>query len=86
VGAGTADVLVANISPEAVAALAGEFRRTLRSGGVAILSGFETHEVEAVRAALPGGSVKEIRSEGSWALVEWSPETVGLDKTIGKQI
>jgi len=72
VDARAADILVANISPEAVVALAPEFRRVLRPGGLAILSGFETHEVEAVRAALPGGSVKELCTKGAWALIEWA--------------
>lgn len=71
VDAHTADILVANISPEAVTSLLPEFRRVLRPGGLAILSGFEKNEIDFVRAALAGGSVKEIHTKGNWALVEW---------------
>ncbi len=66
-----ADLLVANISPEAAIALAPEFRRCLRPQGLALLSGFETGEAAAVRAALPGGSVQHLCAKGNWALVEW---------------
>lgn len=65
-----ADILVANISPEAVIALAPDFRRALRPGGVAILSGFEKNEIDMVRAGLPGAAVREICTKGNWALVE----------------
>jgi ribosomal protein L11 methyltransferase len=61
-----ADLAVANISPEAIISLADELLRVLRPGGVLILSGFETHEVEMIRAALP--RAVEIRSKGNWAL------------------
>lgn len=64
----SADLLVANISPEVVIALAPDFRRILRPGGTAILSGFEAHEAEAVRASL-GAAVKETRTENTWALL-----------------
>ena len=76
VDARVADVLVANISPEAVIALALEFRRALRPGGVALLSGFERNEIATVRAALPGGKVEEICTKGNWALVEWIPSAL----------
>ena len=66
-----ADILVANISPEAVIALAPEFRRVLRPEGVLILSGLEANEVEMVRAALGGGVSGEALSKGYWALLEW---------------
>ena len=71
VAARTADILVANISPEAVAALAPDFRRALRPGGLAILSGFERNETAMVRAALPGGRVRDVRAKRNWALMEW---------------
>jgi ribosomal protein L11 methylase PrmA len=41
---GRADLLVANISPEALRELAGEFPRLLKPGGHAILSGVEAHD------------------------------------------
>lgn len=47
VAAGSQDLVIANISPEAIAALAGEIRRVLRAGGTAILSGFQRGEVDA---------------------------------------
>src|SRR4051812_13092966 len=65
VRSGAADVVVANISPEAIVGLAGDLVRAVRPGGVLLASGFEAHEVELVRRALP---VREIRQKGNWAL------------------
>jgi ribosomal protein L11 methyltransferase len=62
-----ADVVTANISPEAIVALAPDLIRVLRPGGVLLASGFERHEVEQVRAALP--PAREIREKGNWALI-----------------
>jgi ribosomal protein L11 methyltransferase len=70
IAARAADVLVANISPEAMAALAGDFRRVLKPGGIALLSGFENAEVAAVERSLAGLSVKARYSKGDWALLE----------------
>jgi len=67
VGTGSADVVVANISPQVIVALAPEFRRVLRPGGLLLASGFERHEVERVSAALP--PVVEARHKGEWSLV-----------------
>jgi ribosomal protein L11 methyltransferase len=67
VASGVADVVTANISPEAIVSLAADLVRVLRPGGVLLASGFERHEVEQVRAALPG--IKEVREKGNWALV-----------------
>ena len=61
-----ADLVVANISPEAIIALADELLRVLRPEGLLLASGFETNEVEMVRVALP--CVSEIRNKGNWAL------------------
>jgi len=61
-----ADLAVANISPEAIVELAPDLLRTLRPGGILLVSGFETNEMEMVRAALPGAT--EIRTKGNWAL------------------
>jgi ribosomal protein L11 methyltransferase len=62
----TADLAVANISSEAIIALAPELLRALRPSGLLLVSGFETHEVEMIRAALPRAI--EIRRKGNWAL------------------
>ena len=67
VASGVADVVTANISPEAIVSLAGDLVRVLRPGGVLLASGFERHEVEQVRAALPGA--REVREKGNWALI-----------------
>jgi ribosomal protein L11 methyltransferase len=67
VAAGAADLVVANISPEAIVALAPEFARVLLPGGVLLASGFEQHEVEQVSAALP--TVVDARHKGGWSLV-----------------
>jgi ribosomal protein L11 methyltransferase len=64
--AASADLVLANISPEAITGLAGELMRVRRPGGVLLASGFEVHEVEQVRAAL--GELREVRTKGNWAL------------------
>jgi len=61
------DLVVANISPEAIVKLAPDLARVLRPGGVLLASGFELPEVDQVRAALP--DVREVREKGNWALV-----------------
>ena len=67
VAAGSVDVVMANISPEAIAALAGDLLRVRKPGGALLASGFEVHEVEQVRAALP--EAREVRRKGKWALI-----------------
>ena len=67
VAAGVADIVTANISPEAILALAPDLTRVLRPGGVLLASGFELHEVEQVRAVLPAAC--EVREKGNWALL-----------------
>jgi ribosomal protein L11 methyltransferase len=64
------DLVVANISPEAIAALAPDLLAALRGGGVALLSGFETHEVEQVRASLGAARILAIHHKNNWALIE----------------
>ncbi len=61
------DLVVANISPEAIIALAPEFARVLRLGGTLVASGFNVSEVEAVTAALP--EVHDVRCKGEWAAI-----------------
>ncbi len=67
IAAASADLVVANISPQAIIALAPEFRRVLRPGGVLLVSGFEGREVDQVSAALP--PVLEARHKAEWSLV-----------------
>jgi ribosomal protein L11 methyltransferase len=67
VAAGCADLVTANISPEAIVALAPDLERVLRSGGVLLASGFEVQEAEQVKAAFGGRG--EVRQKGSWALL-----------------
>jgi hypothetical protein len=67
VAAGAMDLVMANISPEAITALAGDLLRVRKPGGVLLASGFEAHEVEQVCAALP--DAREVRHKGKWALV-----------------
>jgi ribosomal protein L11 methyltransferase len=62
----SADLVVANISPEAIAALAPDLRRVCRPGGTILASGFELQEVDQVRTALGGDP--EIHTKGNWAL------------------
>jgi ribosomal protein L11 methyltransferase len=65
------DLVVANISPEAILTLAPELMRTLRDGGVAIVSGFELAEVAGVVAALSasGATVRESHAKNGWSVV-----------------
>jgi ribosomal protein L11 methyltransferase len=67
VAGGTADIVVANISPEAIVELAPDLLRVRKPGGLLLASGIEAHEVEQVRAALPGS--REVRHKGNWALI-----------------
>jgi ribosomal protein L11 methyltransferase len=67
VASGSADLVLANISPEAITALAPELLRVRRPGGVLLASGFELHEVDQVRAAL--GGARDVRTKGNWALL-----------------
>ena len=63
------DLAVANISPEAVMALAPELTRVLCVDGVMIVSGFETPEVAAVQAALEsrGARIRAKHAKAGWA-------------------
>ena len=67
VAAGSCGLVVANISPEAIVALAPDLLRVLEPDGIALLSGFETHEAAAIGAAL--GRPTEFFAKGAWALV-----------------
>jgi ribosomal protein L11 methyltransferase len=71
----TVDLVVANISPEAIVALAPEFARVLRPGGTLIASGFNFTEVETVRIALT--NVREVRQKGEWAAIVAGPSRFG---------
>jgi ribosomal protein L11 methyltransferase len=67
VAPGSADLVVANISPQAIVALAPDLLRVLRPGGVLLASGFEHEEVDRVQCALP--PARELRAKGDWALL-----------------
>lgn len=67
VATGTADLVVANISPEAIVQLSADLLRVRKPGGLLLASGFELNEVDQVRAALP--TAREVRYKGNWALV-----------------
>jgi ribosomal protein L11 methyltransferase len=62
-----ADIVVANINPEAILALAGDLRRVRRDGGVLLTSGIELHELDAMKAAFP--DARDVWRKGNWALV-----------------
>ena len=66
VAPGIADIVVANIHPEAILALRGELLRVRKPGGVLLASGIESHELDALLAVVPALSV---RRKGDWALV-----------------
>jgi ribosomal protein L11 methyltransferase len=67
VASGVVDIAMANISPEAIVALAPDLLRVLGPRGILLASGFELHEIEQVQAALP--SPREVRRKGNWALI-----------------
>jgi ribosomal protein L11 methyltransferase len=67
VASGVVDIAMANISPEAIVALAPDLLRVLRPGGVLLASGFELNEIEQVKVALP--TPREVREKGNWAMV-----------------
>ena len=66
------DIVVANISPAWIAELAPEWLRILKSGGVAILSGFEAADLEVVTAAIQkaGGHIAGEFGEHEWRMLE----------------
>jgi ribosomal protein L11 methyltransferase len=61
-----ADLIVANISPEAIFRLGPELLRALRPSGLLLASGFEGQEAEQIQAAMP--ALEELRQKGAWAL------------------
>jgi ribosomal protein L11 methyltransferase len=65
------DLIVANISPEAVIWLAPEIVRSLRTPGVMIVSGFEVDESLAIETALcaSGATVCSPHSKGDWSAI-----------------
>jgi ribosomal protein L11 methylase PrmA len=65
------DLAVANISPEAIIALAPELVRVVHAQGIAIVSGFETQDVSGVTGALTanGARVRESHTRNSWSAV-----------------
>ena len=67
VATASVDVVVANISPEAIMQIAADLTRVLRSGGVLLASGLEVNEVEQVTAAVP--PARDVRYKGNWALI-----------------
>jgi len=68
---GSVDLVVANISPEAIIALAPELMRALRPAGIAIVSGFEQSEIGSVAAVLSasGATVRESHAKNGWSVV-----------------
>lgn len=68
VASAAVDLVVANISPQAITGLSPEMLRVLRRpGGVLLASGFECREVELLQAKLPPAA--EVRRKGDWALI-----------------
>jgi len=67
VASGVADVVVANINPEAIILLRNDLLRVRKPGGVLLASGIEGHEIDAVLSALP--STRDVRRKGNWALI-----------------
>jgi ribosomal protein L11 methyltransferase len=72
IAGGTADLLVANISPDWISALAREWSRVLRPGGKGLLSGFDEADLPHVRAALGKANLEVLgsRGENAWRALE----------------
>jgi len=72
IAAGTADLLLANISPDWISALGREWKRVLRPGGRGLLSGFDASDLPHVRGALQKADVQVLdsRSENAWRAIE----------------
>ena len=68
VASAAADVVVANINPETIAAFAAHLLRVRKPGGTLLLSGIESHELDALLAALPVAP-REIRRKLDWVLL-----------------
>ena len=68
----TADMLLANISPDWISALAREWRRVLRDGARGLLSGFDASDLPHVKLSLEkaGLNVVATREENSWRAIE----------------
>jgi|ERR1035438_1947505 ribosomal protein L11 methyltransferase len=67
VASGTMDVVLANISAEAIVRLGPDLLRVRRAGGVLLASGMESGEVAWVQAKMP--EAREVRHKGDWALM-----------------
>jgi ribosomal protein L11 methyltransferase len=67
------DLVVANISPEAIVKLAPDLVRVLKPGGVLLVSGFELREVEKVKSVLAPATPPQVRQMGTWALIASAP-------------
>jgi len=72
IAAGTADLLLANISPDWISAMAREWKRVLGKNGRGLLSGFDASDLPHVHGALQKAGVKVIdsRSENAWRAIE----------------
>ena len=67
VASGSADVVVANISPEAIVRLGPDLLRARRAGGVLLASGLEAGDIAVVQANMP--EARDVRRKGEWALM-----------------
>ena len=66
--AGPFDLIVANILPGPLIALAPDMRRALRPGGIAVLSGLLDHQAREVRATYSASGIQLVRarSRAGW--------------------
>jgi ribosomal protein L11 methyltransferase len=72
IASGTANLLLANISPDWISALAREWTRVLAPGGRGFLSGFDEADLPHVQAALlkAGVSLLDSRAKNAWRAIE----------------
>jgi ribosomal protein L11 methyltransferase len=72
IAGGVVDLLVANISPDWISALARGWLRVLRPGGKGLLSGFDEADLPHVREALEkaGLTILDSRGENAWRAIE----------------
>jgi ribosomal protein L11 methyltransferase len=75
---GSIDLAVANISPEAIIALAPDLLRAVRPSGILLVSGFTIHEIDTIREVLPAPA--KAYTKGEWGLIAVLGERSGTSR------
>jgi ribosomal protein L11 methyltransferase len=76
--ASSVDIVVANLYAELHVLLAGKYHRTLRPGGILLVTGILREKMQLVRDALdPRFSLRQSIYEGDWVLIQAEKEMSG---------